>query len=477
MRLAGMLVVAALMLALTVVWIGCAEKITNDQSDQYNVILRASLGSSAAASPDEDTYRYRLRVTARDMDPIDTLLTIENGWIVGRIEVPAGLARHFVLTAEEWVITVPVTHAAPEDTAITVIFRGETTADVLPGQAVHLNVSMRPLIPMVKLSPKYSHLLGGTNIDLDVMIYNVPDLYYVDISFILPWDALEPYEIVKGSTLGDNVEFNSGFVEGVYIQASDTANPNNPMPIVDSRGDLELATIRARSRVAAGDPLTDMAFVYSIYALDTAGTPALGDSIAIDTAYLTLAPVADMVVTFPDANLDDAIRYNLYIDDTTTLMLSYLLTNLEYLEASESGISDLTNLNLVANLEYLYIGYNEITDITPLASLTGLKELELQYSQIVSVDPLAPLTLLYDLQLSYCGISDITELRHLTRLENLDLSYNQITDIAPLVNNSGLGQNAQVNLCGNPLSATSVEVYLPQLRERGVEVLYEVCAW
>jgi hypothetical protein len=40
------------------------------------------------------------------------------------------------------------------------------------------------------------------------------------------------------------------------------------------------------------------------------------------------------------------------------------------------------------------------------------------------------------------------------------------------VANSGLSAGDTVYLSGNPLSTTSVDVYIPQLEERGVNIIY-----
>jgi hypothetical protein len=50
------------------------------------------------------------------------------------------------------------------------------------------------------------------------------------------------------------------------------------------------------------------------------------------------------------------------------------------------------------------------------------------------------------------------------------LARNQISDIEPLIKNSGLQGPGFVDLTGNPLSITSIEVYIPQLVNRGVGV-------
>jgi len=58
----------------------------------------------------------------------------------------------------------------------------------------------------------------------------------------------------------------------------------------------------------------------------------------------------------------------------------------------------------------------------------------------------------------------------LTSLDWLPLGGNNIRDISPLVMNSGLSEGDFVHLGGNPLSDESINVYIPQLLERGVNV-------
>jgi Leucine-rich repeat (LRR) protein len=76
--------------------------------------------------------------------------------------------------------------------------------------------------------------------------------------------------------------------------------------------------------------------------------------------------------------------------------------------------------------------------------------------------------MMFDLSINQ--ISDISPLANLTNLTELGLWQNQISDISALVENSGLGSGDTVYLTGNPLSTTSVKVYIPQLEARGVEV-------
>jgi Leucine-rich repeat (LRR) protein len=90
----------------------------------------------------------------------------------------------------------------------------------------------------------------------------------------------------------------------------------------------------------------------------------------------------------------------------------------------------------------------------------------------ILVPVLTTSSFLYHISLGDNYISDLSPLAGLTNLQKLDLMFNSISDISPLVENSGLSEGDTVDLSGNPLSTTSVDVYIPQLEARGVTVVY-----
>jgi len=116
----------------------------------------------------------------------------------------------------------------------------------------------------------------------------------------------------------------------------------------------------------------------------------------------------------------------------------------------EPPAEDLTGLEYLINVTWLALQNNQVSDISVLASLTSLKELELGSNQIRDISPLT-------------GLANLTW---------LDLSYNQISDSSPLVDNTGLGEGDEVDLQNNPLSSDSINIYIPQLQARGVDVNY-----
>jgi len=148
------------------------------------------------------------------------------------------------------------------------------------------------------------------------------------------------------------------------------------------------------------------------------------------------------------------------------------LTSLTKLDLGNNQISDLSPLSGLTSLYVLYLYSNQISDLAPLSGLTSLTNLRLDHNQISGLVPLSDLTSLTELGLRYNQISDLAPLSGLTSLTWLDLHNNQISDLYPLVENEGLGAGDVVCVKDNPLSGTSISVYIPALEARGVHVGY-----
>jgi len=204
-------------------------------------------------------------------------------------------------------------------------------------------------------------------------------------------------------------------------------------------------------------------------------------------------PTAEEEVTFPDPNLEAAVREAIGKPEGTIQISE--LEGLNMLFAHDRGITDLTGLEHCTSLTMLYLGNNQINDTSPLASLPKLGTLDLSNNQVSDLSSLASLPNIRILELGWNQISDISPLASLTSLISLGLNSrpgtNEISDISPLVSLTNLTQlqlwNNQISdiepllslphlqsvfiLEGNPLSRESRDVYIPQLESRGVEVL------
>ena len=259
--------------------------------------------------------------------------------------------------------------------------------------------------------------------------------------------------------------------------------------------------------------LADGLHTISVVGKDTAGNWQTEAS-STTASWTVDTTTSSTIVTFPDTNLEAAIREaigksqgDIYRSD---------LVCLNNLTAKNRGIINLTGLEHCASLTTLNLDRNQISDLSPLSSLTSLTWLDLSNNQISDLSPLTPLTCLaflhlYDNQISdlsplsfltsltilYLGINYISDifpltsltsltylhlgsnqisnllpLSSLTCLTELRLDGNQISDIETLVNNRGLGQGDSIDLKDNPLNAISVNTYIPTLEARGVIVSY-----
>jgi hypothetical protein len=144
----------------------------------------------------------------------------------------------------------------------------------------------------------------------------------------------------------------------------------------------------------------------------------------------------DMVVTFPDSNLESVVRSALY-KPSGDIYHSELST-MASLIASGKGISNLAGLQYCANLATLDLGSNEISDISTITGLSNLQWLNLNDNLISDISFLTDLPDLQFLYLTNNQISDISVLLNLNSLISLDIGSNQISNISPLSSLSNL---------------------------------------
>jgi Leucine-rich repeat (LRR) protein len=198
---------------------------------------------------------------------------------------------------------------------------------------------------------------------------------------------------------------------------------------------------------------------YSVVVTNAAG------SVTSATANLTVTVPSS--VSFPDANLEAAVR--LALSGPTGPLTFSNLQALTSLTACGQHITNLCGLEYAANLVSLYLPGNGISDLAPLQCLNKLVQLGLYHNHIRDLSPLAALISLTNLyagdnlitdasvlsnltgltSLSLCGnaICNLAFVRTLNQLGALALDKNNITDPSPLANLTSLSSLA---LGGNP---------------------------
>ncbi len=170
-----------------------------------------------------------------------------------------------------------------------------------------------------------------------------------------------------------------------------------------------------------------------------------------------------VVVNFPDANLEAAVREMMSM---LKIPVSAEITDADMqkmgpLDASLRNITDLRGLQYASNLTYLHLRNNQISDISVVAELTNLAELYLNSNKISDISAVGGLTNLAILDSNHNEISDISVLTGLKNLSWLDLSGNQINDISAV---AGLTYLTRLDLEKNHISDISALAGLTRLK-------------
>jgi hypothetical protein len=505
---------------------GCTDKPTDSSVDtQPGVNLRVSTTTPALLN---NVNYFVLTVTADDMETIvvDSRYPEDNGnyilidgqIITVAVVVPVGRDRRFVLEGFQ-------AFAGAGEIEV-VIYRAVQVLSVVPGRVVTADLALQPTVPMVRLSPRRVDIEAGDAVELDLQVANIQNLAVLDVTVSTSLADLTPHSAAPSeqvvAALGDNLVFEAGWINDATIFRVLVASDNDAL-IVNAAGFATLATIRLHSTAAIDTGAVLMETGVSL-AVRTAARPE-GMTIPIESIYrdragVWIEPLADRIITFADADLDQAVR-NAIEHGSGPIYLSDVLF-LDYLEMGEVQIEDLTGienlLNLtyldfsgsstppaslapiaeLANLSTLVLQANELVDISPLAGMVQLTDINFSYNNIVSLGSLSRMTSLRTLDisnnlvsdiaglatvrelvwldLSDNSLADITALARLTNLYYIDLSNNLIANVKPLVDNTGLGEGDTVNLTGNSdalwSDATQV-AYINQLEERGVTVLLD----
>jgi Leucine-rich repeat (LRR) protein len=108
----------------------------------------------------------------------------------------------------------------------------------------------------------------------------------------------------------------------------------------------------------------------------------------------------------------------------------------------------------------------------PLSSMHQLIFLGLTFNNLTDISPISELTNLTEIQLRTNHVADISALSNLNKLNRIDMTQNQIADLSPLVADTGFATGDTVWITENPLSAQSINTYIPQLQARGAAVIH-----
>ena len=173
------------------------------------------------------------------------------------------------------------------------------------------------------------------------------------------------------------------------------------------------------------------------------------------------------------AGLTQLIRLYLWGNAITDISHVAGLTNLTHLRLGENSISNISAVAGLTNLTHLNVRKNSISNISAVAGLTNLTELVIGNNTISDIAPVANLTKLVWLDMPHNTISDVTSVTGLTSLMELYFEENSVSDLSPLTANTGLGNNTEIDVRGNPLNYPSIYTHIPTLQARGAYVDFD----
>ncbi len=175
-----------------------------------------------------------------------------------------------------------------------------------------------------------------------------------------------------------------------------------------------------------------------------------------------------------------SVSGNHLVEDLSPLADMTGLTRLHAFALSMSDISPLAGMTKLTQLALGRWGYYAKErlplDLSPLAGMTEMESLLVRRFDVSDLSPLAGMAGLTELYMTENRISDLSPLAGLGKLTKLYLSENRISDLSPLVANDGLGEGDRVVVPLNPLDAASLDRHAPDLRARGVDIVYDAFA-
>lgn len=284
--------------------------------------------------------------------------------------------------------------------------------------------------------------------------YNIPDFRVAgvsDSSVTLAWTATG-----DDSNSGTAAKYDLRvFDEWITIDLWDEAFPvpNVPKPKVAGTAEVfEVVGLEENST-----------YYFALMPCDEANNCAYFSCAGPATCFV------DVVVNFPDTALENVIRSAIQLP-VGDIHRSDLM-NFTFLDANWRGIESLSGLEHCTSLFGIFINGNEIVDLSPLAGLYGIFFLQAGQNNITSIAPLTNLHHITGLSLHNNPITDLTPLITTDRLHILMLNNCPVTDLGPLLANPDFAATDTLFVYGCPLSDNAINVQIPALQARGVEVL------
>lgn len=138
------------------------------------------------------------------------------------------------------------------------------------------------------------------------------------------------------------------------------------------------------------------------------------------------------------------------------------LNKLKVLRASSTLIEDLTALKYNINLEELEVANTTIENLSVLSALRNLQKLNISNTQVSRISDLKSCPNLTSLNLGGTRVANIGILQELVQLKNVDISNTAVRDLGPL---RGMKDLQSLNISGSAVSNLQALSELENLRE------------
>jgi len=217
------------------------------------------------------------------------------------------------------------------------------------------------------------------------------------------------------------------------------------------------------SAYLSGNEISD---VSPLASMDRLSSLDLRDNLIVD-----IAPLAANQALV-DCYID--LRYNLLNDESVGVHVPTLVSRGNEVKYDDTGPVYVPDEALRNAL--LDSACTHVSDMTLWPSdLASISRLDASNLNIQDLTGLEACTGLWWLYLDDNGISDVSALGNLPNLQKVSLKRNPIASIAPLAQNPGMGfgDYDELDIREVILDQESLDVHVPALIERGVDVLYE----
>ena len=283
-----------------------------------------------------------------------------------------------------------------------------------------------------------------------------------------------------------DVRFNTKFCNGDFtddvlatVDSLSAFSPITPYKISSLEGIEKCVNLRCLN-LTNQELLTDLTPLASVNSLENLyiyNNPNLTDLSPLSNLknlkYLTLYSCTSLTSVEPLAGVTSLVYLNL-LNCQNIINYRYLseLVNLEELYITHMHNymkGDISFISKMIELKKLTLTNSAISNITPIVDLTNLEELDLSKNRLInSLQSLVNCKKIKYLSLYQNQILDLTPIEGLTLIKTALLHANKFSSIKSLFDNHGVGDGDSLSITIGELDSLSLNVYLPELKSRGV---------